>query len=268
MVSRARYRIGRAKPLVALGLLALAGCGTGEKARREAEMAALVKQVEELRRGQDQTVKDVGKLAGELKALDAQAAFLVGEAKVSATEREQLKAALQQQDGSLRGLRGALDETNQKVAALSVPPPAAPAPKPVTPPPGREVSAEKLYATAMASFRAEEHGQAVLEFTELIDKFPKHTLAASAQYWIGEAYYRQRDFNQAVVELQKVPDLYPQSPPVPEALLKLGMCYRALHDLPRARETWEQVVRAHPKTDAASQARALLASLGGGRAPR
>jgi len=48
----------------------------------------------------------------------------------------------------------------------------------------------KLYATAMTSFRAEEHGQAVLEFTELIDKFPKHTLAASAQYWIGEAYYR------------------------------------------------------------------------------
>jgi len=98
------------------------------------------------------------------------------------------------------------------------------------------VTAEKLYATAMASFRADEHGQAVIEFTELIDKFPKHTLAASAQYWIGEAYYRQRDFNQAVTELQKVPDLYPQSPPVAEALLKLGMCYRALHDLPRARD--------------------------------
>ena len=267
MISAGRGRIASAGPLLVLGLLALAGCGTGEKARREAEMAALVKQVEELRRGQDQTAKDLGKLAGELKALDAQAAFLVGEAKVSATEREQLKAALQQQDGAVRGLRGALDETNQKVAALSVPPPAPPAPKPAAPPSGREVSAEKLYATAMASFRAEEHGQAVLEFTELIEKFPKHALAASAQYWIGEAYYRQRDFNQAVVELQKVSDLYPQSQPVPEALLKLGMCYRALHDLPRARETWEQVVRAHPRTDAATQARSLLASLGG-RAPR
>jgi tol-pal system protein YbgF len=267
MVSRGRGRIAGVGPLLVLGVLALAGCGTGEKARREAEMAALVKQVEELRRGQDQTAKDLGKLAGELKALDAQAAFLVGEAKVSATEREQLKAALQQQDGAVRGLRGALDETNQKVAALSVPPPAPPAPKPAAPPPGREVSAEKLYATAMASFRAEEHGQAVLEFTELIEKFPRHPLAASAQYWIGEAYYRQRDFNQAVVELQKVSDLYPQSQPVPEALLKLGMCYRALHDLPRARETWEQVVRAHPRTDAATQARSLLASLGG-RAPR
>jgi len=258
MVTRLCERFVCTSPLLGVVLLAAtaAGCGTGEKARREAEMAGLVKQVEELKKGQDQIAKDVGKLAGELKALDAQAAFLVGETKTAATEREQLKAAIQQQDGAVRGLRSALDETNQKVATLSVPPP------------GREVTAEKLYATAMASFRADEHGQAVIEFTELIDKFPKHTLAASAQYWIGEAYYRQRDFNQAVTEFQKVPDLYPQSPPVAEALLKLGMCYRALHDRPRARETWEQVVKSHPRTEAATQARALLASLSGGRSPR
>jgi tol-pal system protein YbgF len=270
MVTRARERFVRTAPLLGLVLVgvAAAGCGTGEKARREAEMAALVKQVEELKKGQEQMAKDVGKLAGELKALDAQAAFLVGETKTAATDRDQLKAAMQQQDAAVRGLKSALDETNQKVATLAVPPPAPPAPKTAAPPAGREATAEKLYATAMASFRAEEHGQAVLEFTELIDKFPRHTLAASAQFWIGEAYYRQRDFNQAVTEFQKVSDLYPQSPPVAESLLKLGMCYRALHDLPRAREAWEQVVKSHPRTEAAAQARALLASLGGARSPR
>jgi len=270
MVTRVRERFVRTMPLLGLVLIGAtaAGCGTGEKARREAEMATLVKQVEELKKGQDQMAKDVGKLAGEMKALDAQAAFLVGETKTAATDRDQLKAAIQQQDSAVRGLRSALDETNQKVATLSVPPPAPPAPKPAAPPAGREATAEKLYATAMSSFRADEHGQAVLEFTELIDKFPKHTLAASAQFWIAEAYYRQRDFNQAVTEFQKVSDLYPQSPPVAESLLKLGMCYRALHDVPRARETWEQVVKSHPKSEAATQARALLASLGGGRSPR
>jgi tol-pal system protein YbgF len=271
MATRFRERIMCTAPLLGLFLLAImaTGCGTGEKARRDAEMAALVKQVEELKKGQEQIGKDVGKLAGEMKALDAQAAFLVGETKTAATDREQLKSAIQQQDGAVRALRSALDETNQKVATLSVPPPApVVAPKPAAPAPGREATAEKLYATAMASFRADEHGQAVLEFTELIDKFPKHNLAASAQYWIGEAYYRQRDFNQAVTEFQRVSDLYPQSAPVAESLLKLGMCYRALHDLPRARETWEQVVKSHPRTEAATQARALLASLGGGRSPR
>lgn len=269
MVTGSRERIVCTVPLLGLVLIAVAGCGSAEKARREAEMAALVKQVEEIRKGQDQIGKDVGKLAGELKALDAQAAFLVGETKTAATDREQLKGAIRQQDGAVGALRAALDETNQKVAALSVPPPApVAAPKPPAPAAGREATAEKLYATAMASFRADEHGQAVLEFTELIDKFPKHNLASSSQFWIGEAYYRQRDFNQAVTEFQKVSDLYPQSAQVPESLLKLGMCYRALHDLPRARETWEQVVRSHPRTDAATQARALLASLSGGRSSR
>ena len=269
MVRRQRDGLGASLLLVPVLLAATtAGCGTGEKNRRQAEMDALTSQIQELRKGQEQTAKEVGRLAGEVKALDAQAAFLVGEAKVSATEREQVKGAIQQHEAALRELRSTLDETSQKVGSLSVPPPAPPVAKPPATPAGRDVPADKLYATAMASFRADEHGQAVLEFTELIDKFPKHPLAASAQYWIGEAYYRQRDFNQAVTEFQKVPELYPQSQPVPEALLKLGMCYRALHDLPRARESWELVVKAHPKTDAATQARALLASLGGGRAPR
>ena len=80
--------------LAVVAAATLAGCGTGEKARREAEMAALVKQVDELKKGQDQMTREVGRLAGELKALDAQAAFLVGETKASAQEREQLKAAL------------------------------------------------------------------------------------------------------------------------------------------------------------------------------
>ncbi|HEY7254736.1 MAG TPA: tol-pal system protein YbgF [Methylomirabilota bacterium] len=253
-----------------LGILAVAtaGCGSAEKARREAEMAALVKQVEELRKGQEQTSKDVARLAGELKALDAQAAFLVGETKTSAQEREQMKGAVQQQDEAVRSLRSALEETNQKVAALSVPPPAeAPAPKPTAPSGGRDVTPEKLYVQAMTSFRAEEHGQAVLEFTELIDKFPKHALAASSQYWIGEAYYRQRDFNQALTEFQKVPDLYPQSGPAAESLLKVGLCYRALHDVPRARETWQQVLKSYPKSDAAAQARTLISSLGASGRP-
>jgi hypothetical protein len=123
MVTRLRERLVPAAPLLGLVLIgvAAAGCGTGERARREAEMAALVKQVDELKKGQEQIAKDVGRLAGELKALDAQAAFLVGETKAAATDRDQLKAAVQQQDAAVRGLKSALDDTNQKVATRRPP---------------------------------------------------------------------------------------------------------------------------------------------------
>ncbi|HYB71050.1 MAG TPA: tol-pal system protein YbgF [Candidatus Bathyarchaeia archaeon] len=247
--------------LATCGVAVLLAAGCGADQARQAEIAALRAQVEEMKKSQAQTANEVGRVSGELKALDAQAAFLVGETKAAAQERAQLKTAIQEQDGAVKSLRSAIDETNQKVATLSAPPP-APTPTARTPAAtGREASADKMYQTAMTSFRAEEHGQAVLEFTELIEKFPKHTLAASAQYWIGEAYYRQRDYNQALAEFQKVTEVYPQSAPVPEALLKIGMCYRALHDVPHAKETWELVVKSHPKSEAATQARTLLSSL-------
>jgi tol-pal system protein YbgF len=250
----------RARALALAAIVATAaGCASGEAARRESDMAALRTQVEELRKANEATAKELARLSGEIKAVDAQAAFLVGEAKTAAEERARVKAALEQNDSAIRTLRGSLDDALKKVT----PPPAPPAPpKPLAQPSPGDATAEKIFARGMASFRNEEHGQAVLEFTEVTEKFPKHPLASSAQYWIGEAYYRQRDFQQALVEFRKVVDDYGQSPQVAEALLKIGLCHRALHDLTRAREAWEQVTKNYPKSDAATQARSLLAALG------
>ncbi len=122
-------------------------------------------------------------------------------------------------------------------------------------------SPEKLFAVAMASFRAEEHGQAVIEFGELIQKFPQHLLAASAQYWIAEAYYRQRDYRQALVEFQKVAEQYPKGREAPDALLRLGLCHRAIRDSTGARNAWQRLSLAYPSSPAAGTARALLSGL-------
>jgi tol-pal system protein YbgF len=119
-------------------------------------------------------------------------------------------------------------------------------------------SAEQIFSAAMANFRAQEHGQAVLELTDLITRFPTHSLAPAAQLWIGEAYYQQRDYRQALVELKRVMDGYPKSPQVADALLKSGLCHRALGDRPSATGAWEQVVRDYPGSAAAGQARTLL----------
>jgi tol-pal system protein YbgF len=259
-----RRAVLRAAVLVGAAAV-LAGCASGEAERRGREIAALRAQVDELRKAQEAAAGEIGRLAGELKAVDAQQAFLVGEAKAAAEERQRVRSALEQHERAISALRGSVEELAKKPPP---PPPPAPAPSRPNHTQGtREITADKLFASAMANFRAEEHGQAVLEFTELIERFPKHPLAAAAQYWIGEAYYRQRDFRQALVEFEKVVDGYPQSPQVPEALLKMGLCFRALRDLARARATWERVAKDHPGTDAAAQARSLLVSLGsaGGR---
>jgi tol-pal system protein YbgF len=115
-----------------------------------------------------------------------------------------------------------------------------------------------VYSAALATFRAREHGQAVLDFLDFIAKYPRHPLVANAQYWIGEAYYVQRDFRQAMLEFQKVPATAPGSAKAGDALLKIGLCQRQLRDEPRARQTWQRVVREFPKSEAAVKARTFL----------
>jgi tol-pal system protein YbgF len=137
--------------------------------------------------------------------------------------------------------------------------PAAPAPAPAAPP-SRNAEADRIFAAALAKLRAGDDGQAALEFTEFVAQFPGHPQAAAAQNHIGEAYYRQRDYQQAMGEYQKTVDGYTQAAQVSEALLKIGLCQRSLGDTARAKASWEQVVKQFPKSDAARQARALLAA--------
>jgi tol-pal system protein YbgF len=238
---------------------AVGGCASGERAAREQEIAALRSQLEELRKGQQANAKELARLSGEMKALDAQSTFVISEVKASSEERARVKGAIEETGKAVRELQGAVEALSKAAPA----PQAALAPSSFAP----DASPEQIYGTAMNSVQAEQYGRAAAEFGELTKRFPDHPLASNAQYWIGEAQYRQREFSQALVEFRKVIDAYPKSGEVPEALLKIGLCHRALMDQAQAREAWEQVTREYPETNAASQARSLLATLKEAGAP-
>lgn len=247
-----------------VAMMATAACASGdaERARRSAEVADLQGQFAEVKKNQDAASRERTRLAEQVKAIDAQQAFVLVETKAVRQELDQLQKEVGQVASALRELRLAVEDAERKASAPSA------GAKPGTES-ALEASPEKLYASAMASFRSEELGQALREFRELVDRFPQHPLASNSQYWVGEVYYRQRDFRQALVEFQKLADSYPQSPQVPEALLKLGLCHRDLKDTAAARESFERVVKGYPGTEAASQARTLLSQLGGqGRGAR
>ena len=146
---------------------------------------------------------------------------------------------------------------------VPAPPPASTAALPPGPPAARPLreearatGADKAYAAAMATFRAREHGQAVLDLLDFLSRYPQHPLAGAAQYWIGEAYYVQHDYRQALVEFQKVLEFGHVK--VPEALVKIGLCHLNLRDPNRARLTWQRVARDYPQSESAGTARALL----------
>jgi tol-pal system protein YbgF len=270
---------------------ALTACTSARGAPTSPEAAPARTSIADLKSAQDAQAQDLTRLAADVKAMDAQQAFLVAELKSLSEQIAKLKSSVDDAESAVRSLRATPVPPESRPASAPAPPPtpapaptpaptpasgAAPAPKPAdsaaaapaaaatTPAPSgpssRNAEADRMFATALAKLRTGDEGQAALEFTEFVAQYPTHPQAAVAQNHIGEAYYRQRDYKQAMAEYQKTVDGYTQAAQVAEALLKIGLCQRALGDSAHAKSTWEQLVKQFPKSDAARQARTLLAA--------
>lgn len=225
-------------------LIPLTGCASrGSVQLLRADVAALQAKVEEVNRNLAQTIPTVKETSAGLVRQSRDVGGL-GE------RMGRLEARFQDVEESIKGVKAAVDTLTGQVAMLVGPTP--------TPAPGAPESAERLYDSALSQYQSGNLGQAVLEFTDLIARFPKHPLAENAQLWIGAAYFAQQDFRQALLELKKVIDQYPRGNKAPDALYKLGLSYRSLFETDRAREIWGQLIRDFPRSEAARLARTSL----------
>lgn len=243
----------RALPAMCVVFLLATGCATRGSVRElQSDLTIVRKDVASLRQAQDQTSREGARVLGELKAMETKLKDLNTGVAEAAADVSRLKSQLATTDDELKKVKAELAEKPTQVA--TPPPPEKPR-EPVV----RPGVPEAAYNQALATFRAREHGQAVLEFLDFIGKYPKHPLAAGAQYWIGEAYYVQRDYRQALVEFQKVLEYPAPNSKAADALLKVGLCYSTLREPAQARQRWQQVVKEYPGTEAATSARKLLA---------
>jgi tol-pal system protein YbgF len=227
-----------------LGTLALTGCATRGSVRQlDSRLDRLGADIAELRRQQERAT--------------AETSGLVPDARTTGDRLRELDRRLRDLGDRIEALgkRLAVVETTLRETA------AAPGARPhatAVPPGSAHAAAEQAFAAALATFRAGEHGQAVLDLLEFIGKYPQHPLAGSAQLWIGEAYFTQHDYRQALVEYRKAVDAAAGAPVAADAWLKIGHAHAMLRDRASATSAWQRVVREYPGTEAATRARALL----------
>jgi TolA-binding protein len=148
-------------------------------------------------------------------------------------------------------------------------PPAAPAPAapsaavrpapPSAPRPAASASAaDTLYQAGFEKYQAGDLDGAVVALYEVVVNFPGDPARERAQFLVGEIFFTQKDYRGAVGELESLILAVPGGSRVPDALLKIGMAQRALGEDARARRAWERLVKEHPNSGAARQARTLL----------
>ncbi|MGQ0486658.1 MAG: tol-pal system protein YbgF [Hyphomicrobiales bacterium] len=108
-------------------------------------------------------------------------------------------------------------------------------------------SPEVLYERSNESLLRRQFGDAESGFRSFIQKYPEHSLAGSAQYWLGETYFAQNDFRQAAQTFLKGYQQYPKSRRAADSLLKLGISLSRLGQKQQACAAYSAVSGEYPK---------------------
>ena len=122
-------------------------------------------------------------------------------------------------------------------------------------------SAQELYDASLASLRRNSFSTARVGFEELIRSYPRHALAADAQFQIGEAYAGAKDVPRALEAYARVGELYPASPRAASALYRSAVLELERGNRDRARTLFTQVTTAYPRSPEAAQAKDQIAKL-------
>ncbi len=118
-------------------------------------------------------------------------------------------------------------------------------------------SPESLYELSNESLLRRQFGEAEAGFSNFLQKYPDHSLAGSAQYWLGETFYAQGDFKRAAANFLQGYKKFPKSRRAPDSLLKLGISLNRLGQADQACAAYAAVSAEYPKAvDARKRAQA------------
>ena len=130
---------------------------------------------------------------------------------------------------------------------------------------GREFLAEpeeiRQYGDAVAVLRQGDFAGAAAAFGNFQRRWPSSGYGSAALYWLGNAQYGKRDYKEAIASFKSLIAATPDHPRVPEAMLSIANCQIELKDTKTARRTLDELIKAHPQSEAAQAARERIAAL-------
>lgn len=111
---------------------------------------------------------------------------------------------------------------------------------------GGSLQEQASYDRAFDLLKQSRYEEAVAAFKEFQTRFPRSSLADSAQYWIAEARYVNRAYDAALHEYSTLIQRYPDSKRLPDAMLKVGYIHFDNDQWEQARRALNAVVIRYP----------------------
>lgn len=124
-----------------------------------------------------------------------------------------------------------------------------------------EPAEKRDYDAAMDTFRKGDFVAAQTSLQRFVQRYPQSAYMPSALFWLGNASYANKDYKASLAQFRQMQTLAPSHVRVPEALLAVSNVHVELKDLKAARKTLEDLIKAHPQSEAAQAAKERLAKL-------
>lgn len=104
------------------------------------------------------------------------------------------------------------------------------------------LSADDLYASAMAAIKKKEFTSALAQLDEFAKQYPEHVLAGNALYWSGEVQLAEGNFELAIKQFLIVVEKHANHNKAPDSHYKLAVAYDRSGKTEKAKETLKLVI--------------------------
>ncbi len=164
--------------------------------------------------------------------------------------------------GQLESQQVKMQELEAKLAAQPVAPVAVNTP----PEPKKEElkrpdDPKEFLKLADEKAKAGEQDLARKLYTEFMKKFPRDEGVGEAHFALGELFFGEQKCREALYEFGKVIQDYAKTKSAPVSYLRSSECFKQLKMNDESRLALEELVKSHPKSDAAKTAKTRLAEL-------
>jgi tol-pal system protein YbgF len=124
-----------------------------------------------------------------------------------------------------------------------------------------EPAERRDFDAALALFKKGDFAGVQPLLVDFIKRYGNSDYRPSALFWLGNAQYATRDYKEAILNFRSLLTQAPDHMRAPETLLSIANCQLELKDARAARKTLEELIKAHPQSEAASAAKERLAKL-------
>ncbi len=127
---------------------------------------------------------------------------------------------------------------------------------------GREFVVEPAerrdFEAALNQFKKGEFAAVQPLWVEFLRRYPQSGYRSTALFWLGNAQYATRDYREAIQNFRLLLSSDATHLRAAETLLSIANCQTELKDPKAARKTLDELVKAHPQSEAAAAAKERL----------